>query len=163
MKLIGDRNIKEKIIPAGAHLVPKKLPKQEQRQENNTKESKLERDLNGKPVLKLIPMEKILVHTPTQEEYVELMRVFECGGWRYLGGSLPTKYNYWKYNREETCISAGMNYLMGGEVGKIGYQDKQICLNEGCKVILPNEFYEIEGVTPEIRKEINEYFDNLES
>ncbi len=30
MKLIGDRNIKEKIIPAGAHLVPKELPKQKQ-------------------------------------------------------------------------------------------------------------------------------------
>ena len=65
----------------------------------------LERDESTKPVLHLTHLEKIAVHVPTQKEYWDLMRVYECGGWRWSGEDLPTKVNEWGVNTRETCIN----------------------------------------------------------
>ena len=83
----------------------------------------LERDSEGKPKLDLTPIEKTTVYTPTQEDYWDLMRVYECGGWKWsVGRSLPTQKSFWGDYKENTCIAAGVYYPSGVyDEGKFGY------------------------------------------
>ncbi len=119
----------------------------------------LKTDGNGRPVLKLKPLKNIAVNTPTKEEYSELMRVYECGGWRWADGSSPTESDDWtrgyaKY-AEEMCISVPH---LGFDL-EFGYADKETYYRIGYKAISPQEFYDKENITPEMLKEINDCFD----
>jgi hypothetical protein len=44
------------------------------------------------------------IHTPTQESYDKLMKEAERLGYRWGGGTLPTKLNNWGKYKKETCI-----------------------------------------------------------
>ncbi len=100
-----------------------------------------------KPILKLTPLEKTAVHSQTQEECDELMRVYEIGGWKWADGGLPTKNSSWI---EEICFDAKENFT---------YSDKDFYLKSNYKVISTQEFYNIQKITPERIKEMNKYFE----
>ena len=110
----------------------------------------LQRDEDGKPKLDLTPIEKTAVNTPTQEDYDGLMRVYECGGWRWVGGDLPTKYDRWEMGEERTSIDAENGFA---------YDSKEFYQENGWNVISPQEFYQTQKVTPEMLNEINIWFD----
>jgi hypothetical protein len=79
----------------------------------------LDVDENGKPVLKLSPMPYFSIRVPTKEAYTELMRVYECGGWRWPTGELPTQGHSWeRCCGDTTCVTAGTTNFLGGEVEK---------------------------------------------
>ena len=101
----------------------------------------LEKDENGRPKLDLIPLEKTAVNTPTQQEYNTLMQVYECGGWEWLGGDLPTQDNIWKNQRKETFVLAGVLYE---ENRKNIFQYGKKCqhLFNDWSIISPKEFYD---------------------
>jgi len=86
------------------------------------------------------------------------MRVYECGSWKWRKGQLPTNYNAFNDSTKETCIEAGVDYYFG-QFGQFGYASKEGYIKNNWKVISPEEFYKIEKVFPEKRKEINEDFD----
>jgi len=122
----------------------------------------LQRDENGKPVLKLEPIEKTAVHVPTQSqsEYRNLMRAYECGGWKWSGGVLPTQINALKLHREETCIGAGVHYSSGiYNGGEFEYCNREFYQQRNWKIISTQDFYDVQKITPEILKEINIWFD----
>ncbi len=110
----------------------------------------LRRDENGKPKLDLIPIKETAVNTPTQKDYLNLMRVYECGGWIWSGENLPTESYNWKTHTEETCIES----LEKFRYGTIEYNQKQ-----GSDIISPREFYDIQNINPEMINEINVWFD----
>jgi hypothetical protein len=115
--------------------------------------SKLEKDLEGKPKITLKPLEKTVVHTPTQEEGNALMQVYECGGWKWIHGDLPTKYNnnYWEsMYKEETCIDTKNRFVYGS---------KELYQRAGRNVISIQEFYDKQKITPDILREIKNYFE----
>jgi len=120
----------------------------------------LERDSNGKPKLNLTPMEETVVNTPTQEDYNQLVMVYECGGWEWYGGGLPTKYSNWDTLKEETCIDAGSDYPSSDE-GKFGRAEKEWFEERGCKILTPQDFYDTQDppITREMLSEINEWFE----
>jgi len=121
----------------------------------------LERDENGKPILNLTSIEKTTVSTPTQRSYDELMRVYECGGWKWSSGFFPRELNLWTTYEGETGITAGICYprnIKGGfQHGDISSGD----LTENFEYITLQEFYNAQN--PPISKagldEINEWFE----
>lgn len=107
-----------------------------------------------KPTIKLMPLEKTVVNTPTRQDYTTLMRIYECGGWKWNGGGTPTLCNlekiYEKYARK-TCIEIRNDFHFAHSEY---YKRAQICT-----VLLPEEFYEIEKVSLRDILKINRWFD----
>lgn len=120
----------------------------------------LQKDKNKKLILELTPLEDKAIHTPTQEIYNELMRVYEVGRWKWRDSKdFPTKHNFWKEFKEETYVSAGFN--LGGNC-YFSYGYLALGLNLNYKIISLEKFYKIQKITPDIIKEINEYFEKKE-
>ena len=119
-------------------------------------ENILKKGSDGKPILELTPLGKTAVHTKTQEEYNELMKVYELGNWRKKNGNLPTMCDIWFLRKEKSCITAG-NIV---SFKNIDYDScsKNYYLHRGYKIISKQKFYKIQKITPEILKEINTYF-----
>ncbi len=135
---------------------PSERPKPREEKSDKGLTQILQRDSNGKPVLKLKPIEKTAVHTTTQKEYWDLMGVYECGGWKWSDGDLPTQNNHWNYE-EETCVEAGVNY--SSRRGKFGYSDRKFYIGENWKIISTQGFYDTQKITPGMLNEINVWFD----
>jgi len=112
--------------------------------------SKLERDLEGKPKITLKELKETAVNTLTQEIYNTLMQVYECGGWKWYGGDLPTQDNYWTYYKGKTCIRVKNEFSYEDEK----YYRKTI----GYKIISTKRFYKIQNITPDMLGEINKWF-----
>ena len=117
--------------------------------------NQLKKDENGRPIIKLTPLEKTAVHTPTQESYDTLMQVYECGGWKWSNGKLPTSEDYWEDEKEKTCVDAE---FLGG--GGFRYSSKDYNLAINWNILQPQEFYNKQNITDAQIKEINEYFEN---
>jgi len=118
--------------------------------EEKPEETELERDSEGKPKLSLAPLEQKVVNTETQEEYDTLMQVYECGGWKWNGGSLPTQFSRWGMSKMKTCVRTGTDFT---------YTDKQFYQDNSLEVISTQEFYDVQNINSEMIKEINEYFE----
>lgn len=118
----------------------------------------LQRDKTGKPILKLTPLIQTVVYTPTKKSFNELMRVYEIGGWIWISGNLPTQSNVWRIYKKETCVDAGINFheLINR---KFGYANREFYQEKNSNIISTQEFYKIENISLEIRKEINNYFE----
>ncbi len=120
----------------------------------------LQRDENGKPVLRLKPIEKTVVHTSTEEDYWDLMQVYECEGWKWSSGSLPTQSSVWNTNKEETCIAAGVNYPNGiYDKGRFGFTNRKFYMRKNWKIISTQDFYDTQKITSEMFNELNVWFD----
>ena len=113
--------------------------------------NQLKRDENGRPIIKLTPLEETAVNTPTQESYNTLMQVYECGGWKWVNGDLPTSGNlFWKSNKEKTCVRGENEFAYGT---KDNYK-------ESWEILPTQEFYNKQNITDDMIKEINEYFES---
>ena len=112
----------------------------------------LQKDEKGKPKLVLTPQLHKLVYLPTQNDYWDLMKIYECGGWKWITGVYPTHYNNWISLGEETCISIGDNFT----------SKRRAPFQPGTEQITPQKFYDIQGITPEMLKKVKDYFDGLE-
>ncbi|MDO8516872.1 MAG: hypothetical protein Q7S33_01995 [Nanoarchaeota archaeon] len=128
--------------------------------EQRKKASSLERQSDRKPILNLTHLVKTAVNTPTQEDYNILMRVYECGGWKWNGGErVPTKeINRWNMYSSNNCVCAGITFNTAN-LGHFGYSSKSFYVSNNWKVISPQDFYQIQKITPEILNEVNEYFE----
>ena len=127
------------------------LPKERKPIKKITPEkSKLERDSEGKPKITLNELEKTVVNTPTQEEYTTLMQVYECGGWKWHGGCLPTQYNCWNEDKEETCIEVENEFAYGS---------KKFNQGQRYEVISTQKFYDMQKITQGNINEINKWFE----
>jgi len=123
-------------------------------------ENVLQRDENGKPILSLTPLEKTAVNTPTQEDYDVLMQVYECGGWKWNLGELPTQFNCLNLYKEKTCVYAGIDFF-SKRTGIIRFNDMDFYRENDWKVIFPQEFYDTQNPKIHLKmlKEINKWFD----
>ena len=135
----------------------------EPREEIHTSESGLtqllQRNSDGKPIVKLTPLEKTAVNTPTQEVYNELMRTYELGGWKWRGGGdLPTQYDGWNDYKKDTCVDAGYYDEKSNKEG-FKFAKRKWYQSENWKIISPQDFYDIQNITPEMLQEINIWFD----
>ena len=128
-------------------------------EKTSLKTNKLERDAQGKPIIKLTPLERTAVNTQTQEAYDTLMQVYECGGWRWYRGSSLTSGDHWKGYKEKICMDAGYNFHNNQE-GLICYGPTRDFNEKGKEIISPQEFYNKQNITPEMINEINKYFEN---
>lgn len=126
---------------------------------------KLKKDERGKPILQITPFSRTGISTPTEKDYLTLMRILECGGLKWRNGRLPTyqETDYWRDFRENTCIDAGVNYNLKEKFnGIFGYSSKNFYERENLKVISMQEFYNFQEppITSGIIKEINDWFEN---
>ncbi len=121
----------------------------------------LERNKHGKPKFDLIPIERTAVNISTQEDYWDLMRIYECGGWKWGSGEFPTRRNNWesakKELRKEICIEAGVHYNDGRvyNEGQFGMADKRFYQEKNWNIISIQKFYEIQKISPEMMKEVD--------
>ncbi len=96
------------------------------------------------------------VRTRTKKEFVELMKVYRAGGWKWSGKELPKKgrgdVGRWNRLRSDTCIGAGKYYSEEKERYTDGfrYGSKDIFENNGYDIISTNEFYRREGLTDKV-------------
>jgi hypothetical protein len=107
---------------------------------------------------RLKPIKSTAVHTPDLVGYLELMRVYEYGTWRWRDDKLPSKVNIWDEYKEETCISACPKMTIQCFRQRILYSPKKLYLDEGWKVISTQEFYKEQKITPKLLFEINNCF-----
>jgi hypothetical protein len=115
----------------------------------------LERDEDGKPRIPRIILKSMAnksVHVPTQKDYWDLMKIYECGIWEWCLGNSPTSNNTWSSFGEETCVDAEDRFVS---------RDRALSKANGLKVITLQEFYDAQGITPEILKKVKDYFDGL--
>ncbi len=139
---------------------PSERPKPREEKPDKGLTQILQEGSNGKPVLKLKPIEKTTVNTTTQKDYWDLMRVYECGSWKWTSEDLPTQKDYWNTDKEENCINAGVDYPSGiYNKGEFGYGNIKFLQGENWKIISIQGFYDIQKITPEILNEINVWFD----
>lgn len=115
----------------------------------------LEKDKNKKPILNLKEIKNTAVNISTQEQYDELMRVYECGGWKWMDTpDRPTLIKTaWEYRKEQTCVRAESQFRM---------HKKEWYINLRWNIITPQEFYDAQEspITQEMLDEINIWFDN---
>ena len=121
--------------------------------------------MNKKPKLKLIPLEKTAVDLYDLTEYELLMKIYECGGWKWRGGDLPTEYDQLKMpypSNGKVCIDAGVDGRQDGKYneGIFGFDNRETYSREHWKIISLQEFLNLQ--TPKITsgkiKEINKWF-----
>ncbi len=115
------------------------------------KKNKLERDSEGKPKITLKELKETAVNMPTQEKYDTLMQVYECGEWRWIGGNLPTQGNLWNMYWEKTCVSVKSRFGYGNE--------KCYRKTMRYKVISIKKFCKMQNITPDMFREIKNYFE----
>ena len=126
----------------------------------------LERDERGQPELNLTPSckSKVLISTPTQEEYRELMKITECGDCKWYNGALPTRRNAWKHHKKETCIDIMKSYFTENKY-ELGTCDKNCFEVEhwNWSIVPLQEFYKRQNpeITPEVLNEINKWFEEF--
>jgi len=67
-------------------------------------------------IIKINNMEnKTVINTKTQEEYNELMKIFEKKGWFWYGwGEQPTYISVWDKFEKNTCIEYKNNFAYTG-------------------------------------------------
>jgi hypothetical protein len=80
------------------------------------------------------------------------MKIYECGIWEWCLGNSPTSHNGWSSFGEETCVDAEDRFVS---------RDRALSKANGLKVITLQEFYDAQGITPEILKKVKDYFDDL--
>ena len=81
---------------------------------------------------------RTVVNTSTKEEYNTLMKVYESGGWRWADGSISTfNRGQWDDAKRNICVDAHDCF----QYGLKGFYSKK-----NCRIISPNEFYDIEGI-----------------
>ena len=120
--------------------------------------NKLEKDAQGRPIIKLTPLEKTAINTKTQQEHNTLMQVYECGGWRWSGGELPT-YSKDRGDEEEISVTGGYVFYTNA-INRFSWGFQRFYLDNGWKVIPTKEFYNKQNITDDMIKEINEYFES---
>lgn len=116
----------------------------------------------AKPTIKLTSLENTVVYIPTQEDYNQLMKVYECGGWLWYDGKLPTEINLWEeFRHEGTCVDAGIYGIDEDKKveGKFGGKHIDFFERFNRKQIYPEDFYKIQGITSDMIDEICEWFD----
>ncbi len=118
--------------------------------QRNPEESDLEKGLE-KPKITLKPLKNTAVSTPIQEEYIKLMQVYDCGGWIWGSGDLPTQHNRWENYKEKTCVSARNKFGFG--TAGVGFKEE--------KIITTQDFYKKQKIPQEKIKEIQNYFETI--
>jgi hypothetical protein len=156
-QIIGNRKTESKIDTG----LWKKLNEKYSEIENTKKEETkpinhnlkkiLQYDTNGKPVLKLISLEKTVIHTPTQKDYDTLMQIYETGNWwNCLLNEVSTDNNFLSDTKKDTCIKAEQSY---------SYDSKEYYEKIGLGIISTKQFYNIQKITPKMIQELNEWYD----
>lgn len=110
----------------------------------------LKRDGNGRPIIELRSLENTAVDTSNLGDFRILMRVYECGGWKWRNGDLPTEFNFRKDYTKWPCVGAFNHYFRSTR--------HNFEINKGFSILSSQEFYDIQKVTPEHIEEINRYF-----
>jgi len=71
------------------------------------------------------------IHTPTHQDYKDLMRIFEDMGRMWVGGQKPTEYDCWSNYKKETCVDDEDNF---------GYSSIDYYQGEGYEIIEFKEY-----------------------
>ena len=119
----------------------------------------LQRDENGKPKLNLTPIENTEIYTMTHYCFQTLMRVYECGGWKWDGsGRIPTELDPENITHRKEAYSDIKH--CNERKREFGFTDRRInTQNSYDNIISSEEFYKTQKITYEIISEINIWFD----
>ena len=120
--------------------------------------NKMVEEEQTKPRIKLTPLERTAISTPIHKEYTNLMQVYECGGWKWSSGDLPTSFDNWWEHEGETCVTVGVDIL--GNEKRFSYDAEEVCEEIGFKILTPTQFYKIQSITQAQIQEIDKYFEN---
>lgn len=88
--------------------------------------------------MKLKELENTVVNTKTQEEFDELMGIYEKAGWVWMDGREPTKcIEHYTTHKEKTCVD-GKNYFT--------YDDVDWHKMADYKIISLSKFKQLQGL-----------------
>ena len=106
------------------------------------------------PKSNLVSIKKTMVHVPTQIEYDLLMQFYESGGWKWVGGRLPTNEYWWGRN-----MSVYADFENSKVKNRFRYSsDLEFCQRNNVLITL-KDFYKIQGATPQQILELNNWFE----
>lgn len=119
-------------------------------------EVKFWEDESGKPVLNLIPLWEGVVRPQTQDEYDQLMKIYESGGVKWtMTRKKPTEINLWPKLKGDTCITANFP----SEDKDFTYGRKRFFECENKKILSVNEYIIFQKILPDKIKSINRWFE----
>jgi hypothetical protein len=101
------------------------------------------------------PGNDTFIHTPTKQEYIQLMQVLEYNNTTWIMGEYPTAESNWGKNEERTCIELRIN--KEGK-GHIRFCHTSYLEENKSEVITTQEFYRKQGINKEYLSAINHIF-----
>ncbi|MFZ5955779.1 MAG: hypothetical protein ACOYT4_05115 [Nanoarchaeota archaeon] len=101
---------------------------------------------NPKPEINL-QSTKTVIDIQNEEEFNTLMRIYEFAGWTWASGTLPTEFSW-----------TGQ-YICGNNK-KLTYIAKRDfdLVKINLRIISIEEFYQLQGIKPELITQINDWF-----
>jgi hypothetical protein len=108
---------------------------------------------NEKPKINLVNLAKTAIQTSTEEDYLKLMMVYECGGRKWGSRFLPTDNNVWYEYGIQTCVNVDCRNR------RLYYSSKDYYQNKGYRLISPRTFYRIQKINSKQILQINRWFD----
>ncbi len=113
------------------------------------------------PPLEELP--RVAVHTPTFEEFRELMEVYEVGGFLWHSGDLPTRRLelFGPSSSRSLCVGAGIILGLGATNYSFGRLDRIDFEKRGFSIYTPEQFYEKQEISQKDVRQINDYFEGL--
>ena len=115
------------------------------------------------PSLSMVP--DVMIHTPTSEKFIELMKVYEVGGFRTFSNENPTKFfDRWNAAKEDTCVGAGEIRELGATHYSFGFCGMKELRrwNKSCLIWTPEQFYNNQKIALSTLKDINKYYEAKE-
>jgi|GEM_PF-6090859 len=127
--------------------------------EENELEIKLSGNLkkDKKPSLSLHTFSDKAILFSDREDYDLIMKIYECGGWKWEDDELPTSYFLEDIDSAPCCVDMGV--FEGENSGVFGYEHYKKYLERGYLLVSPKKFCELQGIDNAKIKEIERWFD----
>ena len=116
----------------------------------------LEKDENGRPILKLKSLKETVVNLTTERDYLKLMKILERGKLKGLDGIPPTNMNLWL--GKNTCVTVDFDAYSNWN-GDFDHGYKERYIKKNYDILSFREYCYEQSITPEMLKEINDCFE----
>jgi hypothetical protein len=113
-----------------------------------------------RPVIYLEDLNKTAIQVPIRNEFVELMRGYECGGvvWKHTHDEPTSHLEYWEKEGDRTCIRA--QFLSSSSGDRIfGYSPESWYESLEFSSITLKQYYKKQKITSGQLTKMNKFFD----
>lgn len=149
IEILGDNQRKGKYDSTLADVVNRSTGK-----EDSLKVSSYDVIPEGRPIAYLKPLDNTAVHTPTLNDFLTLLNVYECGGWQHqFNNEGKVDILAWLNKKEKTCVEVSNNSQ--------SYDERSYFENKGFRILSLGDFCIAQNIDSETLSGIKSYFHDI--